>query len=66
MEDSDALIDGFTETVKHKEKTRRWFLEALPQPLATLLVQPVIYSVVKCIRGKGVIRAKRRYINKIF
>ena len=41
------------------------FLGALiAAPLATLLVQPVISSVLKGIRGRGVRRARRGYMNK--
>ena len=58
LEDSGVLTDGVTETVKDKiKKTRRWILDAS-------LVQPVIFSVVKGISGRGVKRAGREYIVK--
>ena len=48
LEDSEALIDGVTETVKHEiKKQESGFLGALLPPLAAQLVQPVIFSVVK-------------------
>ena len=58
LEDSNVLIDGITETVKHEIKKQEGkFLTALSAPLAALLVQPVISSVVKGISGRGVRRA---------
>ena len=55
LEYLDVLIDGVTETVKHKtEKQKVRFLPVLLTPLAALLVQAVISSVVKDIRGKGI------------
>ena len=55
LEYLDVLIDGVTETVKHKtEKQKVRFLPVLLTPLAALLVQAVISSVVKDIRAKGI------------
>ena len=54
LEDSNVLIDGITETVKHEtEKEEGGFLPALLAILAVALVQPVISSV-------------RGYMDKIF
>ena len=50
IENSGALIDGVTETVKHEKKTkktRRRILGASLAPLAASIVQPVTSSVVK-------------------
>ena len=64
-EDSSVLIDGVTETVKHKiKKQKGGFLEALLVPLAAYLMQPRISSVVKGISGRGVRKAGRGYMNK--
>ena len=67
LEDSNVLIESITETVKYEiKKQQHRFLPALLAPLAALLVQPVISSVVKCISGQGVRRAGRGYIGKAF
>ena len=67
LEDLHVLIDEVTETGKDKIKQQEsWFLEALLAPFAASLVQPVISSVGKDISGKGVRKAGRGYINKIF
>ena len=64
LEDWGILIDGVTETVGHEIKKQEGrFLGALLAPLADSLVQPVISSVVKGIRGTGVRRGGRGYIN---
>ena len=64
---SDVLIDGVTEPVKHEMKKQEGeFLGALLVILATLLVQPVVFAVVKGISGRGVRRAGRGYIDKKF
>ena len=42
------------------------FFLALLEPLAASLVQPIIYSVVKGISGRGIRRAGRGYIDKKF
>ena len=48
LKDSGVLIDGVTETVKHKIKEQEnGFLRALLAPLAASLVQTVISSSVK-------------------
>ena len=55
LEDSNALIYGITETVKHEMKTQEGrFLPALLAPLTASLMQPVISSVEKGISGTGV------------
>ena len=65
LEDSGVLTDGVTETVKHEiKKQKGGFLGALLEPLAPLLVQPVTFSLVKGISGRGVRRAGRGYIDK--
>ena len=65
LEDSNVLIDGITETVKHEiKKQEGGFFPALSEPVAAALVQPVISSVVKCISGRGVRRAGRGHIDK--
>ena len=67
LEDSGVLIDGVTETVKHQIiKQEGEFLGSLLAPLAASVVQSVIFSVVKGISERGVRRAGREYINKIF
>ena len=67
LEDSGVLIDGVTETVKREIKNKKpGFFQDLLAPLASLLVQPVISSVVKGIRGKGVRKAGRVYMDKKF
>ena len=67
LKDSGVLIDGVTETEKHKiEKQEGRFFGALLAPLAALLVQPVISSIVEGISGRGVRRAGREYVNKKF
>ena len=60
LQDSGALIDGVTETVKQEIKKQEGrFLGALLALLAVSLVQTVISSVVKGISGRGVRRAGR-------
>ena len=67
LENSGVLIDGVTEIVKHQiKKEEGRFLGALLVPLAVSLVPPVISSVVKSISERGVRRAGRGYMNKIF
>ena len=67
LEDSAVLIDGITETVKHKiQKQQGRFLPALSVPFAASLVQPVISSLVKRISGRGIRRAGRGYIIQNF
>ena len=63
--DSDVLINGVTETVKHEiKKQEGGFLRDLLAPLAASLVQPVISSVVKGISQRIVRRAGRGYVDK--
>ena len=64
-EESNVLIYGITETVKHEiKKQEDGFLPALLAQLAALLVQPVISSVLKGISGTGVRRAGEWYMDK--
>ena len=66
LEDLGVLIDGVTETVKHKTKNQeRGFLNALLAPLAPSLLQLVMSSVVKGINGTGARRGGRGYYNNI-
>ena len=62
LKDSDVLIDGVSETVKHeiKKKQEIGFLGVLLAPLVTSLVQIVISSVVKDRREKVVRRGRKR------
>ena len=67
LEEPGVLIDGITETEKHEiKKQEGGFLGALLAPLVASLVRPVIFSAVKCIRGRGVRRAGRGYMDKNF
>ena len=53
LEDWDVLIDGVTETVNHEiKKQEGGFLGDLLASLAALLLQPVIFAVVKGIIGR--------------
>ena len=47
-------------------KQQGGFLATLLAPLATSLVQPVIYSVVKGVSGRGIIRAGGGHMNTNF
>ena len=61
------LIDGVTETVKYEiKKQEGGFLVALLAPVVASLLQPVIFSVVRGISGRGVRRGGRGYIDKKF
>ena len=65
LEDSNVLIDGITERVKHEiKKQGDRFLPALLAPLGASLVQSVVSSVVKGMSRRGVRRSGRRYIDK--
>ena len=60
LEDSNIIIDGITETAKNKIKRQEGgflppLLSTLMQPVQPL--QPVVFSVVKGIRERGVRRA---------
>ena len=67
LENSGLLIDGVTETVKHETKKQEsGFLGALLRPLAASVVQPVIFSVVKDIRGRRIRGAGKEYMDKNF
>ena len=58
LEDRKVLIDSSTETVKNEIKKQEGeFLPAFLAPLAALLVEPVISSVVKGISRRGITRA---------
>ena len=62
LQDSNALIDGITETVKHEiKKQEGGFLPVLLAHLAASLVQPVISSVVKSVSERVIRKAGRRY-----
>ena len=67
LEDLAVLIIGVTETVKNeiKKQDGRIF-GALLAPLATSVLEPVMFSVVKSISGRGVRRAGRGYMDKSF
>ena len=61
------LIDGVTETVKHKiTKTKGKFLGPSLAPLAASYVQPVTSSVIKGIIGRRVKRAGSGYVDVKF
>ena len=67
LEDSEVLIYGVTETVKHEVKKQDGgFLGALLALLAASLAQPVISSIVKDISETGVRRAGRGYMDENF
>ena len=66
LEDFLVLLDGVTETVKNEIKKEGGFRGALLAPLAASLVQPVIFSVVKGISGRGVRRTGTGYMVKNF
>ena len=65
LENSSVLIDRFAELVKDEmKKQEAEFLGDLLALLATSLVPPVISSVVKGIKGRGVRRAARGFMDK--
>ena len=65
LENSNVLIDGITETVKHEiKKQEDEFIPAFLAPLAASLVQSVISSVVKGMSRTRIRRARRGHINK--
>ena len=67
LKDLSVLIDGVTETVKDEiKKQEGGFLGAVLAPLAASLVQPVISSVAKGISERGVKKAGRGHMVKIF
>ena len=66
LEDSIVLLDGVTETVKNEIKKEGGFRGALLAPLAASLAQPVIFSVIKGISGRGVRRTGTGYMVKNF
>ena len=67
LKDLGVLINGVTETVKPQIKKQEGrFLGVLLAPSAASIVQPVISSVVKGISRRGVRRAGRGYMDKIF
>ena len=66
LEDSIVLLDGVTETVKNEIKKEGGFRGALLAPLAASLVQPVIFSVIKGVSGRGVRRTGTGYMVKNF
>ena len=67
LEKSGVLIDGVTEKVKHEiKKQEGGFLGDLLAPLAASIKQSVISSIIKGVSGRGVRRAGRGYMKKIF
>ena len=65
LDNSSVLIDGVTENEKQEIKKQEGrFLGALLAHLAASLVQPVIYSVIKGISGRGVRRVGRGYMDE--
>ena len=67
IQDSNLLLDGINETVKHKAKKQEGgFLSALLIPLTASLVQSPNYSVVKGISRRGIRKEGRGYMNKNF
>ena len=65
-EDLGVLIDGVTETVKHKIWQEGGFPLVMLAPSGALLVQPVISSVVKDKCRRGVRRAGIGYMDRNF
>ena len=66
-EDSGALVDGVSETVKHEiQKIRRRISRSLFSTFSRFRVQPVISSVVKGTSERGVRSAGKGYMNKNF
>ena len=64
-EDSEVLIGGVTEAVKHEIKIQEGgFLDALLSPLTASVVLHVMSSVVKGT-GRRVMRAVREYFNNM-
>ena len=58
LEDSGALIDGVTETIKHEiKKQEDGFLKATSARSAASLVEPVVSLIVKGISGIRIIRS---------
>ena len=54
LKDSVVLIDGVTETVKHKIKHKGVFIGALLTPSVASIVQTVISAIVKGLSKRGV------------
>ena len=66
-EDSGALVDGVSETVKHEiQKIRRRISWSFFSTFSRFIVQPVISSVVKGTSEIGVRSAGKGYMNKNF
>ena len=64
-EDSEVLIGGVTEAVKHEIKIQEGgFLDALLSPLTASVVRRVMSSVVKGT-GRRVMRAVREHFNNM-
>ena len=57
---------GYRNSKTQNKKKEGRFLGALLAPLAAQLVRLVISSVVKGVRGRGVRRAGRRYMDENF
>ena len=67
LDNLGALIHSVTETIKYEIKDQEdGFLAASLAHLAAPLVQPVNDLVVQGIRGRGVRRSGRRYMDKTF
>ena len=67
LEDSGALIDGVTETIKHEiKKQEDGFLKAISARSAASLVEPVVSLIVKGISGIRIIGSWRGYTDKNF
>ena len=64
LEDSEVLVDGFTEVVKDEMKKQEGgFVTALLAPVAASVIQLVTSSVANDIAGRGAMRAGRGYNN---
>ena len=63
-----VLIDEVTEVVKHEtiKKQEGGFLGAFLASLVASVLQAIISSLVKGINGRGVGRARKRYLDKNF
>ena len=64
LADWGVLIDGVTEAVKHKIKLKKnKKVDFCLSPLAALVLETLVSSVVKFITGKSVMRALVGYNN---
>ena len=67
LENSDLLVHGTTETVKHKKEKGGYYgamitltSALLIAPIASSLIQPVVDSLINAISGKVVMRPEKR------